>query len=154
MAARRRPARAPGAAGFTMLEVLMALLVAMVGLMGTLAVQQTVLSSTANTNDAQVALRLATRALEELNARRTTIGPPMIDMLAPIATGLWSAPVHLDAEGQTSAVQTAAARWTLQTQVTNLGINQPYNVSVMVTYALDTGRPKTVRLDAERRKTW
>jgi hypothetical protein len=38
--------------------------------------------------------------------------------------------------------------------VVNLGTAQPYVISVIVTYATDTGSPKTVRLDLERRKSW
>jgi len=40
------------------------------------------------------------------------------------------------------------------TRVTNLGADQPYNISVIVTYALNTGATKSVRLDIERRKDW
>jgi type II secretory pathway pseudopilin PulG len=137
-----------------MLEVLVAILLAMIGLMGTLAVQQTVLSATANSNDAQVALRLATRALEEFNARRTSAGPPIVDLLAPIAGSEWSPPVYLDASGQAQASPSGRNRWMLQTLVTDTGFARPYNLSVVVVYALDTGAPKSVRLDAERRKTW
>ena len=36
----------------------------------------------------------------------------------------------------------------------NLGPAQPYNSSVQITYALDTGAPKVVRLDTQRWKTW
>ena len=36
----------------------------------------------------------------------------------------------------------------------NLGPAQPYNISVQITYALDTGAPKVVRLDSQRWKTW
>ena len=47
--------------GFTMLEVLVAMLIAMIGLIGTFAVQQAVLRATGNTNDAGVAMRLASQ---------------------------------------------------------------------------------------------
>jgi hypothetical protein len=38
--------------------------------------------------------------------------------------------------------------------VTDLGVGLPYNLSVLVTYARDTGKSRTVQLDVERRKTW
>jgi hypothetical protein len=37
-------------------------------------------------------------------------------------------------------------------RVTDLGVGLPYNLSVEVAYALDSGNPKIVRLDQERRK--
>ena len=51
-----------------------------------------------------------------------------------------------------AATSTGAARWTRRMRVTDLGVGQPYNLSVEVTYALDTGSPKVVRIDQERRK--
>jgi hypothetical protein len=39
-------------------------------------------------------------------------------------------------------------------RVVNVGNGQPYVISVAVTYLSDTGNPKTVRLDMERRKSW
>jgi Tfp pilus assembly protein PilV len=146
----RRPRRSE--AGFTLLEVLMALLVGMVGLIGTVAVQQAVMNATANANDAQVAMRLASKTLEEFNTRRTQ-HHPHIDMLAPIADGQWSAPLYMDAQAKAGS-QSARNRWTVQTRVTNTGVNAPYNISVQVTYARDTGKPKIVQLDIERRKSW
>ena len=41
-----------------------------------------------------------------------------------------------------------------ETLVTNQGIGKPYNVSARVTYNLDSGTAKTIRVDQERRKTW
>ena len=147
---RRRPSR--GEAGFTMLEVLMAMLIAMVGLLGTVAVQQTLLNANANANDGAIALRLASQAMEEFNARVVAPGNPPVDRMAAIANGQWSAPLYLDSMGRPSAAATAAARWIRRIRVTNLGANQPYNLSVEVRYALDSGAPKTVQLDMERRK--
>ena len=37
---------------------------------------------------------------------------------------------------------------------TDTGIARPYNLSVEVMYALDSGMQKLVRIDAERRKAW
>jgi Tfp pilus assembly protein PilV len=135
-----------------MLEVLMAMLLAMVGLIGTLAVQQTMLSANALANDGGIAVRLASQALEEMNARVVQPGTPAVDRMAAVATGAWTAPVFLDAAARPSATLTAAARWQRRIRVTDLGAGLPYNISVEVRYALDTGNPKIVQLDQERRK--
>jgi len=71
-----------------------------------------------------------------------------------IATGNWSPPAYLNAEGVTAAAPSAAFRWTRRWRVVNLGQAQPYVISVTVTYNSDTGTPRTVRLDLERRKSW
>jgi type IV pilus modification protein PilV len=139
--------------GFTMLEVMIAILLAMIGLIGTVAVQQATLRGTANANDAQVAMRLAVKTLEDFNTRKTQLNP-FIDMLATVADGNWTDPVYLDAQGRSRTTQTPGSRWQMISRVSNLGVAQPYNISVQVSYALDTGAAKTVRLDVERRKTW
>ena len=146
-----RPARRRDA-GFTLLEVLLALLIGMVGLIGTVAVQQAVMNATSNANDAQIAMRLAATTLEQFNTKRTQ-AHPHIDMLAPLASGLWTAPLYLDAQGKAGA-QSPRNRWSVQTRVSDQGIGLAYNLSVLVTYARDTGKTKTVQLDVERRKTW
>jgi prepilin-type N-terminal cleavage/methylation domain-containing protein len=148
--ARRKPRRRQ--AGFTLLEVLMALLVGMVGLIGTVAVQQAVMNATSNANDAQIAMRLAATTLEQFNTKRTQ-AHPHVDMLAPLASGLWTAAIYLDAQGKAGA-QSPRNRWAVQTRVSDTGIGLAYNLSVLVTYARDTGKPKTIQLDVERRKTW
>jgi Tfp pilus assembly protein PilV len=135
-----------------MIEVLIALLVAAIGLLGTLAVQQTLLNATANATDGSVALRLASQALEELQARVVAPGSPPIDRMQAAATGSWTTPVYLDVAGRQAAGPSAAARWQRRTRIVDLGTGQPYNISVEITYALDTGAPKTVQLDMERRK--
>jgi type II secretory pathway pseudopilin PulG len=139
-------------AGYTMLEVLMAMLVAMIGLLGTVAVQQTLLNANANANDGAVALRLASQAMEEFNARVVMPGTPPIDRMAAVATGAWSAPAHVDSGGRPAPAASGTARWVRRTRVTDLGPGQPYNLSVEVSYALDSGSPKVVQLDMERRK--
>lgn len=140
-------------AGFTLIEIMMALLIGMIGLMGTLAIQQTVMSASQNANDGQVAMRLASQAMEEFSARVTRRGPPLVDRLLPIATGNWSAIEYLDANGAVGA-QAPGFRWARQWRVVNTGAAAPYNISVTISYNLDSGTPKIVRLDVERRKEW
>jgi prepilin-type N-terminal cleavage/methylation domain-containing protein len=149
---QRRRLRRRVQGGFTMLEVMMAMMVAMVGLMGTVAVQQTLLTATANAQDGAIALRLASQALEEFNSRVVQPGSPAVDRMAVVATGQWSAPVFLDATGRPAAAQGPLARWRRRTRVIDLGANQPYNISVEVQYALDTGNPKIIQLDLEKVK--
>jgi type IV pilus modification protein PilV len=144
--------RANRGAGFTLLEVMIAILVAMIGLIGTVAVQQAALNATAHANDAQVAMRLAVNTMENFTTRRTQT-TPFTDLLAPVASGSWTAPIYLDAQGR-AAPQSPTNRWQVVTRVTDTGAGLPYNISVVVSYALNTGATKTVRLDTERRKTW
>lgn len=140
-------------AGFTLIEILIAVLVAMVGLLGTVAVQQAGMNAAMNVNDAQVAMRLGTMMLEQFNTRRTQAAP-FIDLLAPVTGTDWGAPVFLDAQGRSSGVASPSNRWRVRTRVINTGINRPYNISVQVIYALDSGNEKTLQLDVERMKTW
>jgi prepilin-type N-terminal cleavage/methylation domain-containing protein len=156
--------RAPRAeAGFTMLEVMVAMLIGMIGLIGTFAVQQAVLRATANSNDAAVAMRLASQRMEQFAVAETHAGPPVIDRLFNfgqqtgnfIPTPQWSTPVYLDSNGGCNSVNwSPTCRWKLEWKVTNTGPNLPYNISVMVTYNIDGNAPKTVRVDLERRKTF
>lgn len=158
--------------GFTLIEVLVALLLGAVGLLGTLAVQQAVISASKSANDAAVALRLASQKIEEFSTVLTTgsplsATPPNVDQFQspvalanPIGTATWSSPVYMNAEGAqltvapTLVADVAAYRWIRRWRVINLGVAQPYVISVTVTYNSDTGTPKTVRLDMERRKSW
>jgi prepilin-type N-terminal cleavage/methylation domain-containing protein len=140
-------------AGFTLIEVLIAMLVAMVGLLGTVAVQQAGMNAAMNVNDSQIALRLGTSTLESFNIRITRAAP-FADMLAVVATGAWTDPVFMDAQGRSSGVWSPANRWRVRTRVTNTGVARPYNISAEVVYAMDSGIIKTLQLDAERRKTW
>lgn len=149
-AARRARSRA---GGFTLVEVMVAMVVASVGLLGTVAVQQTMFNATANASDAAVATRLAMRAMEEYDAKIITAGPPQVDQMAAAVTTGWSAS-YLSALGASSATQTPDCRFKREVQVVNLGPAQPYNISVQITYAMDTGAPKIVRLDSQRYKTW
>jgi len=153
--------------GFTLIEVLVALLLGAIGLLGTLAVQQAVIGASKMANDSAVALRLASQKLEEFSTVLTTGAPtnapptPNVDQFQapvaianPIGVTTWSGPVYLNTEGIASTAPSAAFRWTRRWRVVNLGAAQPYVISVTVTYAADTGTPKTVRLDLERRKSW
>ena len=68
--------------GFTLLEVMVALVIGMIGLVGTVAVQQALLRATQNSNDAMIAMRLASQRMEQFNVATTHGGPPIIDELA------------------------------------------------------------------------
>lgn len=148
-AAHRRDAR-----GYTLIEVMVALVIATIGLLGTLAVQLTVMNTSANSSDAAIATQLATQALEVLSARTMTAGPPVVDLMAPAVTGGWSTPVYMNARAQTSNALSADFRFKREVKIVNLGFANPYNVSVRITWNLDNGTPRIVRLDQERRKTW
>ena len=147
--------------GFTLLEVMMAIVVGMVGLLGTVAVQQVTLRATKDANEATVAMRLAAQALEQFNVAQVSEGPPVVDQLATRAAstgalGVWSTPEYLDSNGGCAAggnSWTPKCRWKREWQVTNTGAGLPYNISVKVTYNSDALSPKFIRLDWERRKT-
>ncbi len=147
-------------AGFTLLEVMMAMLIGAIGLMGTMAVQQAVTSASKNANDANVALRLATQTLDQLASRSTdTQAIDTARGLAAIATGQWSAVQNVDSRGNISTTALTSStralyRWSRQWMVTNNGAGSPYVLSVIVSYNNDSGDTKTTRLDVERRKTW
>jgi type IV pilus modification protein PilV len=144
-------AHAPRSGGFTLLEVMIALLLATIGLLGTVAVQQTMFNATANANDSAVATRLATQTLEELSARTVHIDN---DQMATAVTADWTNLTYLNAAGARSAVQTPDFRFKRETLVTDAGVTSPYAISVRVTYSLDNGSAKTIRVDQQRRKTW
>jgi Tfp pilus assembly protein PilV len=157
---KRRHRTTAGDQGFTLLEVLMAILVAMIGLLGTVAVQQVALRATMQGNDAIVAMRLATQRAEQFSAAATSAGPPVVDELAARAaeTGaaVWSTPEYLDATGTCpggTGSWSGTCRWRREWRVVNSGVGAPYNISVQVTYDMD-GTPKVVRFDLERRKTF
>ena len=161
--------------GFTLVEVLVALLLGAIGLLGTLAVQQAVISASKAANDGAVALRLASQKLEEFSTVLTT-GDPNLPTGNPTDAGTpytnvdqfqvgslanasgdlsWKTTVPVNVEGIELATGKAPEyRWTRTWRVVNLGYGQPYVISVAVTYLSDTGNPKTVRLDMERRKSW
>jgi type IV pilus modification protein PilV len=149
--------------GFTLIEVMMAMLIGSIGLMGTIAVQQSIINATKNANDAAIALRLTTQKADELGSRSTdTQTSDSARGLAPLATGSWSAAEFVNAQGATLASVAStgtnatafAYRWTRQWKVTNGGTGMPYVISVIVTYTNDAGDPKTTRIDVERRKSW
>ena len=165
--------------GFTLLEVLIALLVGTIGLLGTIAFQQSIITASKNANDAAVAMRLATQKTEELYSRsgqtpladgRTGLGYFATEATAPKwwPRDLSGNPIaeYVDAEGiylrdpetgyprlpQPSEV--GRFRWRRQWKVVNTGVGLPYVISVIVTFDNDIGVPKTTRLDVERRKSW
>lgn len=165
--------------GFTLLEVLIAMLIGTIGLLGTIAVQQAIISASKNANDAAIAMRLATQKMEELTSQNTdTQSIDVASGLARIATpsgqpAIWyplvsgaSLPEHVDAQGvylrDTSTgdrrlpqpEELGIFRWRRQWKVVNTGVGLPYVISVIVTYDNDVGDPKTTRLDLERRKSW
>ena len=162
-------------AGFTLLEVMISMLIGTIGLMGTIAVQQSIISASKNANDSAVAMRLATQKLEELSALNTdTPGADMGIGLKTLATNTWRpvngsdepVPEYVDAEGnvlrdndsgfpiEADASHSSTYRWRRQWKVNIPGIGLPYVISVIVTYSNDSGDPKTTRLDLERRKSW
>ena len=138
--------------GFTLVEVMVALLLGAIGLLGTLAVQQAVVGASKAANDAAVALRLASQGIEEANSYAVISATS--DQLAAVASGTWTAPEYLNAEGRRTTALSPEYRWIRRDRVMNLGAGRPYVISVVVTYNNDTGTPKTVRLDVERRKSW
>jgi prepilin-type N-terminal cleavage/methylation domain-containing protein len=163
-------------AGFTLIEVMVSMLIGTVGLLGTIAVQQSIISASKNANDAAVAMRLASQKLEELSSRNTdnpnTDKSAMGLGLYPLLGG-WSPrdasgatlTEYVDAEGvvprDSSGYATvpqptdmARYRWRRQWKVTDTGTLSPYVISVIVTYNNDVGDAKTTRLDLERRKSW
>jgi len=144
-------------------------------LMGTIAVQQSIISASKNANDAAIAMRLASQKMEELSNRNTDTQVTdsvmgLLFMATDSSTVQWypsnTLPEYVDAEGHVlrdSATGQARAplpaetgknRWHRQWRVVNTGNALPYVISVIVTYDDDQGSPKTVRLDMERRKSW
>ena len=156
--------------GFTLIEVMVAMLLGAIGLLGTLAVQQAVIGASKMANDAAIALRLASQKLEEFSTVLTTgaplpgnTTPPNVDQFQwPVAIAnaigdsQWKSAnvAYVNAEGIERATgPTPEFRWIRRWRVINIK-NGPYVISVTVTYNTDTGTPKTVRLDMERRKAW
>ncbi len=165
--------------GFTLVEIMVAMLIGTIGLLGTLAVQQSITSAARNANDAAIAMRLASQKLDEIGSRNTDNAAadtnPMGFGLRPLsqwnnwwpkdAAGTAPAPEHVNVEGVClceasgvpkvpSSAELVTYRWRRQWKVVNLGIGAPYVISVIVSYNNDVGDTKTVRLDLERRKTW
>jgi len=165
--------------GFTLVEVLIAMLIGTIGLLGTIAVQQSIISASKNANDAAIAMRLASQKIEELTSRSTdTQTADQLSGLFPLSSlagtlpKWWptdasgaQVPQYVDAEGiylqdsngfpiPPQPAQLGRYRWRRQWRVTNTGTGLPYVISVIVTYDNDMGVPKTTRLDLERRKSW
>jgi Tfp pilus assembly protein PilV len=154
------------------------MLIGTIGLLGTIAVQQSIISASKNANDAAVAMRLATQKLEELSALNTDtqgadaavggLGNWVLrtgSNWQPIDSANKSIPQYVDVEGvylrdlSGNAIapqpsELGRYRWQRQWKVTNTGVGLPYVISVIVTYSNDSGDAKTTRLDLERRKSW
>ena len=160
-------------AGFTLLEVMISMLIGSIGLMGTIAVQQSIINASKNANDAAVAMRLASQKLEELSSRSTdnALTDQNVGLFAfaptvnPTQPWVPTIPEYVDAEGnclrdnlgvnlQPQPNQLGRYRWRRQYRVVNTGNFLPYVISVIVTYDNDSGDPKTTRLDLERRKSF
>jgi type IV pilus modification protein PilV len=161
-------------AGFTLVEVMVAMLIGTIGLLGTIAVQQAIVAASKNANDAAIAMRLASQKIEEIASRSTdTEYADKRAGLYRIASGQWlptdesgtSAPEYVDAEGLSllnaegfatlpAANQLGRYRWHRQWKIVDTGPAFPYVISVIVTFDNDVGTPKTTRLDLERRKSW
>ncbi len=167
--------------GFTLIEVMVAMLIGSIGLLGTIAVQQAIISATKNANDSTIAMRLATQKIDEFGTRntdnQTSDGISGLTRMAtpPNLPAVWypfditNTPIaeYVDAEGailrnSDSAVprlpvspqEVARYRWHRQWSVVDTGAGKPYVISVIVTYNDDIGSPRTVRLDLERTKMW
>jgi prepilin-type N-terminal cleavage/methylation domain-containing protein len=165
--------------GFTLIEVMIAMLIGTIGLLGTIAIQQAIIAASKNANDAAVAMRLASQKIEEVSSRSTTTqiadsnnglgriatpagAPPM--WLPTDGSGI-SVPEYVDAEGvylrdltgypvTPQPADMGRYRWRRQWKVADTGQGLPYVISVIVTYDNDVGEAKTTRLDLERRKSW
>lgn len=166
--------------GFTLVEVLIAMLIGTIGLLGTIAVQQAIIAASKNANDAAVAMRLASQKTEELYSRGAET--PIADQLNGLGTiatfagappkwyprdaGGEAIPEYVNAEGVylrdpdsglprlPEPTELGRYRWRRQWKVVNTGVGLPYVISVITTFDNDVGTPKTTRLDVERRKSW
>ncbi len=164
-------------AGFTLVEVLIAMLIGTVGLLGTIAVQQAIVNASKNANDAAVAMRLASQKTEELVSRiadtkNSDLNFGLGSIAPPVGTVVWypkvdgeSVPEYVDAQGEPlldstgklsapTAANAGVYRWRRQWRITNTGASLPYVISVIVTFDNDMGDARTTRLDVERRKSW
>ena len=162
--------------GFTLLEVMISMLIGTIGLLGTLAVQQSIISAAKNANDAAIAMRLSSQKLDELSSRNTdTAAADALMGLKPLSqfANWWpkdasgtSAPEYVNAEGVCLCevngtpkvplpAEIATYRWRRQWKVADQGVpGNPYVISVIVSYNNDVGDTKTTRLDLERRMAW
>jgi prepilin-type N-terminal cleavage/methylation domain-containing protein len=165
--------------GFTLLEVLIAMLIGTIGLLGTIAVQQAIINASKNANDSAIAMRLASQKIEELSSMCAEteaadmlvglgrIAPPPggLPMWQPTDASKAPVPEYVNAEGvylrdsngwaiPPEPADVGRYRWRRQWKVANTGALLPYVISVIVTYDNDVGDPKTTRLDLERRKSW
>jgi Tfp pilus assembly protein PilV len=173
----RRPRRRRNA-GYTLVEVMMAVLIGMIGLIGTVALQQTMLNATQNANDSAIALRIATQKMEEFDSAITIPGSTdgMCRLWAYTGRQGRSITEWVDVTGHTCAGgQTARCRfqreWRVDTDTSTLctagTFCAPYTMYVRVSFNTDSlnvggsggsttvsAKAKMVELDATRQKTW
>lgn len=146
--------------GFTLLEIMVSLLVGTIGLLGTLAMQQSIMNASKGANDAAVALRLVNQKLEELASRpMETATVDNYCGLAPLVSADWSSPEWLDSLGNVTtsipnSENQSQFRWQRRYRVQNTGTAMPYTISVVVAYKNQAGELRPIRLDMERGKTW
>ena len=178
MATARKSIDMKRESGFTLVEVMIAMLIGSIGLLGTLAVQQSIISASKNANDAAVAMRLASQKLDEISSRNTDtqaasnlmgLGRMITDWSNwwPYNAGKTaSVPEYVNVEGVCLCevngtpkvplpAEVATYRWRRQWKVVDPNVAfQPFVISVIVRYDNDVGDTKTTRLDLERRKAW
>jgi type IV pilus assembly protein PilV len=146
--------------GFTLIEIMMAILIGSIGLLGTLAMQQSIINASKGANDAAIALRLVNQKLEELASRpMETATVDSYCGLAPLVSTEWSSPEWLDSLGNVTTTTPTSTnqsvfRWQRRYRVQNTGTGLPYTVSVVAAYRNQAGELRPIRLDIERGKTW
>lgn len=153
--AGRRP---PQGAGFTLVEVMIGVLLAMVGLLGTVAVQQTMMNAAIHADDSAIASRLAVQEMEQLNARQLApVGGPNpgdpLDQLEPVLTNGWFQVGFYNRAGQRQNNWSADSRFLVERRVEDPMGDRNYLVSVRVRYRVGD-LEKVIQLDNERRRPW
>ena len=131
-ARRKRRAR-----GMTLIEVMVALLIATVGLLGALAMVGTVIGGTSFSRAATEATVLAQAKIEEVQTRT------LVTLTSP-ANGVESTESNLDAHGGTSGIYTRTTTWGLSAD----GLRR--TVAVQVQWSDPLNRTHYVTAQTER----